>query len=253
MELDAKLEKCASSFEGRLSSVTASPSTSSTLEQLAAEFTQFKVSMTLSIELIRTQVAHMTAAIDEMENRSRRKFLLFRGINECQAEDLKMVLSDVIVNKMEIKEFNPSCIRFCYRLGKDISKTSKRPILVRFQSIDIRSRIWQSKKSLKGADISIAEHLTVPRRAIFNEARKVYGVHKCWSQDGSVYLLTADGIKHRLVSQVQLQEIMRKFPPSKTGPAPGKSAPAPAATAATKQAAPAVAAPSTRVRVPRAK
>ncbi|KOB52237.1 Uncharacterized protein OBRU01_26259 [Operophtera brumata] len=54
-------------------------------------------------------------------------------------------------------------------------------------------------------------------RAFFNDARKIYGVHKCWSQEGSVYLLTSDGTRHRLLSQAQLKEITQKFPPTKPG------------------------------------
>lgn len=244
MELDAKLENCAASFEGRLSS--ASSTSNPSLEQLAADFKQFKVCMKLAIDLIRAQVSHVTSAVDEMENRNRRKFLLFRGLKETEGENLRSILSGVIVDKLQFKEFNPDSIRFCYRLGKDTSKAGKRPVLVRFQSLDVRARIWQSKKELKGADVSVAEYLTAPRRAIFNDARKFYGVHKCWSQDGSVYLLVPDGTKHRLLSQAQLKEIMQKFPPTQPRPMPG-----PSTTAAANRpvgSVPAAAAPTTRSR-----
>ncbi|KOB66761.1 putative tick transposon [Operophtera brumata] len=117
MELDAKLESCAASFEGRLSS--ASSTSNPSLEQLAADFKQFKDYMKLAIDLIRTQVSHVTSAVDEMENRSRRKFILFRGVRETEGENLRTILSGVIVGKLKIKEFNPDSIRLCYRLGKD--------------------------------------------------------------------------------------------------------------------------------------
>lgn len=218
-ELDSKLDVCVASFEARLSggSATTQPS----LDKLASDFKQFKVCMKLAIDLIRSQVTQTISAVDDLENRSRRKFLLFRGIKETEGEVLNALLTDIIVNKLKVHDFTTDSIRFCYRLGKDTTGAGKRPILVKFQTLDVRSRIWNSKKELKGAGVSIAEYLTAPRRDIFNEARKLFGVHKCWSQDGCVYLLTSDGAKHRLVSLAQLKEIVQKFPPAKvTAPAP---------------------------------
>lgn len=85
-QLDSKLDDCMASFETRLSSTPTKAQPS--LEQLAADFKQFKVCMKLAIELVRSQVTQVTAAVDDMENRSRRKFLIFRGVAEMDGENL---------------------------------------------------------------------------------------------------------------------------------------------------------------------
>lgn len=188
--------------------------------------------MKLAIDLVRSQMTQVTALVDESECRSRRKFLLFRGIEETAGENLKEAVSGIVVEKLKLCDFTPDCIQLCFRLGRDATLGGARPILVKFRSLDVRSGIWRSKKNLKGCSVSIAEYLTPFRRSLFNEARKAYGVYKCWSQDGCVYLVTADGKKHRVVSQAQLREIMQKFPPpSKDAPAAAATKPKPAKTA----------------------
>ncbi|KOB61983.1 Uncharacterized protein OBRU01_25155 [Operophtera brumata] len=150
-----------------------STASSASLEQLAAEVKQYKVGMKLAIDLIRTQMTQVTALVDDVESRGRRKFLLFRGIEEKEGESLKEVITK---NTLKIGDFSPESIRFCYRLGKDSAQGGSRPILVRFHSLDIRSSIWRSKKDFKGTGVSVAEYLTATRRSFFNEGRRNYGV-----------------------------------------------------------------------------
>lgn len=232
-ELDNKLDSCMASFESRM----ATASTTS-MEQLVADVKQFKVVMKLAIELIRSQMNQVTSLVDEAENRSRRKFLLFRGIVETHGENLKEVITKVVVDSLKLTDFTPECIHFCYRLGKDSTRGEMRPVLVKFQSLDMRSTIWRNKKELKGSTVSVAEYLTALRRSFFNEGRKIFGVHKCWSQDGSVYLLTSDGTKHRVISHCQLREIVTKFPPPSAENLAACPTVSKAAPAATSQAVP---------------
>lgn len=145
-ELDDKLDSCMVSFEARMSTAS-----SASLEQLAAEVKQFKVCMKLAIDLVRTQMTQVTALVDDVESRGRRKFLLFRGIEEKEGESLKEVITEIARNTMKLVDFSPESIRFCYRLGRDSAQGGSRPVLARFHNLDIRSSVWRSKRDLKGS------------------------------------------------------------------------------------------------------
>lgn len=196
------------SFESRFATAAALPST---LQQLAKDFQQFKSVMRTAVNLLRAQIGHLTSLTDEIENRSRRKFLMFRGVKETAGENTGDVVCDIINSKLKLP-LTSKDIQLSFRLGAN-SSDRPRPVLVKFSCRDFRNQVWRAKKGLKDTTISLAEFLTPIRRRIFSEGRRLYGIKRCWSQDGAIFVRLNDGSPQRIVSESQLKEFVLKHPP----------------------------------------
>nr|CAI5836361.1 unnamed protein product [Callosobruchus analis] len=55
----------------------------------------------------------------------------------------------------------------------------------------------------------ITEFLTKNRLNLYNEARKVFGNHKCWTTNGLIRVVTPDGKKQVIMSQAQIEGFRR--------------------------------------------
>ena len=217
--LEVKFDNCMKSFEAKLSA--ARPST---VQQLAAEFAQFRDTMVSALQVLKGQVAALNQITDDLDNRSRCKFLLFRGIAETE-DDLLPTICNIVTDKLKIpsQDFAVNEIRSCYRVGSPGDSSKPRPVLVKFSKLSTRKKIWQSKKLLKGSSVSIAEFLTARRRNLFKEARSVLGMQRCWSSEGVIYVKDDKGVKIRLTSMQQLSELSQvmKATPRDGGRKPG--------------------------------
>lgn len=207
--LEAKFDEQIKVFQKRLDA--APPSTE--LQQLVTDFDAFKNMMQTALEALKIQVSTLAQLTDELDNRSRRKFLLFRGIPEAKGENLPSTIQGVVSTKLKIK-IEETELKSCFRLGSPLPD-KPRPILVRFVNQDTRSDIWRAKKELKGSTISVAEFLTSKRREIFKEARQVFGKTNSWTQDGNIFIKLSDGKKVRLSSLEQLRAQSADKPPGR--------------------------------------
>lgn len=178
--------------------------------QLAVDFQVFKESFFSELEVIKTQINTLIQITDEIDSRSRRKFLLFRGVDESPSENATEVVTGIINSKLLLNNLHNNHIKSCFRLG-NVRDKKPRPLLVKFDSLALRSDVWMAKKVLKGSSISISEFLTPRRREIFKEARSAFGMKSCWSHDGNIYLKLPQGEKIKLSSLSQLQEHKSKF------------------------------------------
>lgn len=226
-ELEAKFNEGMTAFEKRCTTLApdiTSPSGDLNMITLLEEFRSFKEVMLQALGLLRTQLSSLTQLVDNLDNQGRRKFLLFRGVPENAGESPAKAIEEIVVSKLKIVSFSTeSDVTSCYRLGKQ-QGDKKRPILVRFANTGIRSQIWQSKKELKGSDISVAEFLTPLRRQIFNEARARCGVHNSWTNDGNVYIKLKGGDTRRLFNLLELDELLPKQETSTLSAQPTKPA-----------------------------
>lgn len=177
--------------------------------QLITDFQAFKEAFYSELEAIKIQINSLIQITDEIDHRSRRKFLLFRGVEERPSENSTELVLDIICSKLHVSSVSNSNIKSCFRLGNSGSEKS-RPLLVKFNNHSSRSDVWQAKKSLKGTSISISEFLTPRRREIFKEARAVFGMKSCWSHDGNIFLKLPQGNKIKLLSLNQLHELQPK-------------------------------------------
>lgn len=219
--MEEKFEKTMESFESRFLTATSTI----TLNQLAKDYQAFKSFVRDTLIMIKNQIISLITVTDDMENRSRKKFLLFRGVKENPAENTSMVLCNIGTESLKL-QIKPEDIQFSYRLGTQNANVDKpRPILVKFRSLDLRTQVWRSKRELKGTPISVAEFLTAIRRRVYMEGRRIYGINNCWSQEGQIFIKLKDGSKRRILSENHLKDIVEEFPPEAddTPPVPSEN------------------------------
>ncbi|CAG4974133.1 unnamed protein product [Colias eurytheme] len=158
---------------------------------------------------------------DNLEMRKRRKILLLHGVQECKDENPTATALNVVTQHLKICNLSTDSITQCHRLG--MSKDNKpRPILIKVRDISNKEQIWSSKTNLKGTGITLSEFLTKNRHDIFMAARSQFGVSKCWTRDGKIFVIGPGGVRHRIEELADLKAIAAA-PSDK--PNPGTAAP----------------------------
>ncbi|XP_046976444.1 uncharacterized protein LOC124542548 [Vanessa cardui] len=148
--------------------------------------------------------------LDRMETHSRRKVLLFHGVKEEQGEDVFKKTLGVLTGHLKLSDATPELIDSCHRLG--VKRDASRPILVRFASVRFRSRVWNAKTALRGSKITLSEFLTKARQSIFIEARKHFGMKKCWSAEGDIIILLPDNSRKKISALSELKQLVAQYP-----------------------------------------
>lgn len=226
LEMMEALNKRMDEFEGELQKT---PPTSNTTSSLAADFAAFKSFTAQVLRGFQQQMGVLAQNIDSIEMHSRRKILLIHGVPEEKQEDTAVLVVQVVTNKLKLSEFTSSSISRCQRMGR-ATNDKPRPILVKLGNISVRNQMWFAKTSLKGTNITLSEFLTRARHQAFMEARRRFGVTKCWTRDGYIHVLGPDSTRHRITSLSELHQIA---PPGLLKPPPTK-APKEAAATSTK-------------------
>ncbi|XP_045496932.1 uncharacterized protein LOC123695208 [Colias croceus] len=175
-------------------------------EKLASEFHVFRTFVMSSLSCLQSQVNLLNQLYDQQEMRSRRKMLLIHGVTESKDENPSECVSKLISDHLELATIVPEVFSRCHRMG--VAKTDKpRPILVKFQDAKIRNQVWLAKTKLKGTAITLSEFLTKCRHEVFMAARKKFGVSKCWTKDGSIFVINADGVRQRISTIADIEAL----------------------------------------------
>lgn len=187
---------------------TSSPSgpTTASGAHISSEFHTFKNFVTLALNTLQQQLELLSKQLDDMEMHKRRKILLIHGVPEEKKENILQVSSKIISDHLHVTEVSSNVIGRCHRLGK-ANSDKPRPILLKLNNTQLRNKIWFSKTGLKGTGITLSEFLTQYRHKTFLEARRRFGVSKCWTKNGTIFVLAADGSRHRVDSMLDLDAI----------------------------------------------
>ncbi|KAM3960812.1 uncharacterized protein ACR2FA_005120 [Aphomia sociella] len=178
-----------------------------TVSSLAADFTTFKSFITDTLGILQQQVELLARQHDQSEMRSRRKILLLHGIEECRGTDSSQDVVRVVKEILKVPNFSLTDITRSHRMG--LSAANKpRPVLVKFKDELIRSKIWFAKTALKDSGVTISEFLTKGRHDAFIAARHHFGVKNCWTRDGCVIIVTADGLRHRVTTTSEVKKLI---------------------------------------------
>lgn len=170
----------------------------STISGLAAEYADFKSFITGALQSLQLQIQFMAKELDHLEMRGRRKILLVHGVAEQPKEDLNQVVVRLVTERLRQGSFSASDISRCHRMGRMTNDNRPRPILFKLRDASVRSKVWSAKTCLKGSGITMSEFLTKTRHDAFMAARERFGIAKCWTMEGTVYVLGADGARHRV-------------------------------------------------------
>lgn len=185
-------------------SFTSGPENS--LAALTSEFKAFQSFVLDALKGFQYQVQALGDTIDQMEMHSRRKFLMLHGVPEQNNEELCRVIPDLLMNKLQLPDFSSDSLRSLQRIGH--SSTGKpRPILLKFESVTIKNKIWHAKSGFKGTGYTLSEFLTKNRHKTFLSARERFGVNRCWTRNGNIIVCGSDGSRHHVRSMIDLDAI----------------------------------------------
>lgn len=192
-------------FQDELSS-KASPKVQLTPSALAADFVAFKSFIMVALKNLQAQLELLAQEVDRQEMRSRRKIILLHGVPETKDEVCAASAVKIFSEKLKQSDVSEGAISRCHRLGRP-STDRPRPLLVRFRELSVRENVWSAKTGLKGTGVTMSEFLTVVRHRLFMTARQRHGVTRCWTRDGTIFVLGPDSARHRVLSLDELDKI----------------------------------------------
>ncbi|CAG9790291.1 unnamed protein product [Diatraea saccharalis] len=192
-----------SAFEAELRK-TPPTTTSSAIE---VEFRSFKSFIVEVLNNLQRQLEVLAHNGDRLEMRSRRKMVLLHGVPESESEDTAQIVVQVVNNKFNHSTFKLSDIKRCQRMGQSAGAHKPRPIIVKFHYVMLRDKLWFDKTKLKGTGITLSEFLTRTRHVTFMAARERFGLNKCWTREGYIYILGSNNSKHRISTMSELLKI----------------------------------------------
>lgn len=178
-----------------------------------------KDSMKKEIEELRAENEYLHNKVGEIESKvnialeqshqnaqySRRNNLRFFGIKEQKEENVTALITDVVVNKLKIKDFRPEEIDIAHRVGPyDNSTKDPKPrgIIVRFVRRTMRNRIVKCRKMLAGSRMAITDDLTKKNIQLLAAVKKHPIVEDAWAQDGRIMVCIKSSGKIAAVSSV---------------------------------------------------
>ncbi|KAJ0169198.1 hypothetical protein K1T71_015306 [Dendrolimus kikuchii] len=203
-EMMEMLHKKMSTFEEELQK---SSNPSSSTDNLASDFAAFKAFTMQALNALQKQIEIMAHNQDQFDMRSRRKMILLHGIPESKNEDSLKVVFNIVKEYLKLESFTVGSIQRCHRLGRSPDTKRNRPILVKLNEVKVRDELWFQKTKLKGSEITMSEFLTKSRHDIFMAARLKFGVSKCWTREGQIFILGPDQQRHRISSLNDLNKL----------------------------------------------
>ncbi|XP_028175529.1 uncharacterized protein LOC114363867 [Ostrinia furnacalis] len=211
--LEQSLMKRMTEFEAHLRATkVSSPAQSENLKTLSREFYTFRDHTMGVVDLLRRQIQEVSRAVDSIEARHRRKFILITGVPDLDSENLMSSTLSVLRDNLELPDITSASITTCHRLGRSQEGRS-RPVIVGFASQETRSLVWRRKTMLKGTPFVISEFLTRTRQTLFLNARRHFGMRRVWSMDGSVFIKLPNGVRERVSNSEELDKLMERHSP----------------------------------------
>lgn len=213
--LESTVFKMLSDFEMKLNRT---PAAKVTVSGLSEEFAAFKEHVLTLLKLLGEQIKVISRSQDISEMKHRRKFLLFHGLPEEEGEDVNVKVCGIVTNQLKIPGASIASFKACHRLGRP-SEDRCRPVLVRFTDQSMKSSVWSKKTAFKGTPYSVAEFLTPLRQSLFMQARKEFGMKRCWSLDGNIFVKLPCGVRERLDTEediVRLKVSRDMQPPARS-------------------------------------
>ena len=131
--------------------------------------------------------------VESQEQYSRRNCLLLHGIQEKKDENTDVLSIETLNEHLEL-DLSPDTIQRTHRIGKPKPAGGKpRPIIIKFVRYNVRRKVFDKKKKLKGKNVSITESLTATRMGKLTDARREFGFQNVWTSDGRVLFKDANG------------------------------------------------------------
>ncbi|KAJ8710341.1 hypothetical protein PYW07_009707 [Mythimna separata] len=230
MDLYSKLSSCVEELSSTVASRmtqyeedlknASSDASHKTIASLSKDFIEFKTLVWKTLSSLKSQMELLVVGLDRHEMASRGKVLLLHGLPEDKEANPGASFLGILSKRLEMKDISAKDLTACHRLGSNTSKP--RPLLVRFESRIVRNEVWRNKTRLKGTGLTLSEFLTKPRHEVFMNARKHFGMNKCWTSEGRIVIQVSDGSRKRIESASEYRELVARFPVAESSAVPAK-------------------------------
>ncbi|KAI4455672.1 l1 transposable element-related [Holotrichia oblita] len=160
-----------------------------------------------NIDSLDKRMLRIEEALDEQEQYSRRNNIRIYGVPEITHENTCEVFVNLCREKLKINITN-SDIDCCHRLaGKE---GTNKPIIVRFVRRDVKNKVFNDKRKLKGTRIVITEDLTRVRISRVKILAKYLNSKNVFTSNG-IILVKYNGKIIKLKSMVDYKNLLSKL------------------------------------------
>lgn len=146
--------------------------------------------------------------VEQLDQISRCCNLRVFNLQEKDNENTTTSVVKILNLKMNIG-LDESDIQECYRIGR-LNKEKQRGILLKLKNFEMKQKIYNSKKFLKGTGLVVREDITANRLKIMEEAIKCTNIKSVWTQNGNVFVK-----KNNSICKILKMEDLKKFMYSK--------------------------------------
>lgn len=175
------------------------------LQELVNDFGAYKTEVLKCFSDLKALIKQANDKTDQLESYSRKNCLIVHGIVEHKDENVVSVLLNFLKEQL-LLELDRSTIDNCHRLNTVSGSKNPRPIIIKFTTYLVRSKVWFGKKCLKGTNFFISESLTRIRLSLYKRAREMFGSKYTWTIDGRIIVLFPNGKKRTVVTEDELTD-----------------------------------------------
>ena len=163
------------------------------------------------VNQLSSKVSHLEHRLDDFEQYSRRNSLIVYGIPEEEQENTDKKIIEAAKQHLNV-DILATAIDRTHRLGAKTDRTGEsrtRPIIVKFNSYNIRAVFYRARAGFKGRNIFVRKSLTPERQRWLKQARNHPSSVKAWTQDGRIEVRMKDNAKLIINSENDLKKLSR--------------------------------------------
>ncbi|KAL4703571.1 hypothetical protein ACJJTC_001591 [Scirpophaga incertulas] len=166
-------------------------------ESLSKLIAHFTTKMAKFEEQLKDPAASTSTSSELLGDYTVFKTFILESLNSLQRQ-LEFLAADID----RIKTQNRRKILLLHGVSERKSEDSSKVVA---DIMAVRNSAWFSKSKLKGTGMTLSEFLTRSQHDFLRVSG--FGINKCWTRDGYVYIITPNGARHRIVSIVDLNKI----------------------------------------------
>ncbi|CAG5049961.1 unnamed protein product [Parnassius apollo] len=175
--IEATLIKRMDNFEHQLGTASNKPEN---LVKIIKEFNAFRDYVQEIFKLMRQQTYELSQLADSLEMRHRKKYHILSGVPEKADENTASIVTTILKNNLGLNDITASSFKVVHLLIYPSA------ILFGGKRLHLRAH-------------PLSEFITKQRKAVYMEARKLFGMRNVWILDGNITINFPDGNRYKVL------------------------------------------------------
>lgn len=135
------------------------------------------------VEVLKYNNRKLQDDIETLQQHLKRKSIRIHGLPENNDENIHEKVIKVFKEKLKVN-VTKNDIENCFRIGKD--QNGKRTVLVTVIQQNMKLKLIQNRKALKGTGITITEDMTPGKYVLLKMAMEKFGKDNVWFYGGDI-------------------------------------------------------------------